>query len=72
MRLGGVGGIAARRAVSKFRRNSAILESIAESCTNDETAYSTPYYLHKARVPFLKTYGSKPARQADIRDLGSA
>ena len=44
------------------------LESFAGLSNKEEAAY----YLQEARVSFLKAYASKPARQAEIREFGSA
>ena len=60
----GVGDIAAPPSYAQVSSQSDALESFAES-NNDEAVYY-------ARMSFLKAYACKPARQADIREFGSA
>ena len=64
----GVGGIAAPPSYAQVPSQFGPLEIFAGSSNDDEAAY----YLEKARMSFLKAYASKPARQADIPEFGSA
>ena len=63
-----VGGIAEPPSYAEVPSYFGPLESFAESCKNDEAAH----YLQKARMSFIEAYASKQARQADIREFGSA
>ena len=64
----GFGGTVEPLSYAQVSLYFGLLESFAESYKNDEAAQ----YLQKARMSFIKAYGSKPERQTDIWEFGSA
>lgn len=63
MRERGPGVSMPRRLTRRVRRKFGSLQRLVElRYSSDEAAY----YLQEARMPFVKVYGSKPARHTGI------